>query len=270
MQDTIDLVKIYTKEVENQSKLLTPEEEQELLKRLAEGDMKAKKTLIESNLKLVLKVVNTFNIDTNIYLDVVQEANIGLIEAVNFYDKDKATRFSTYAVWRIRKKVVDYLYYQKDIVHIPYLKSKNYQQIEIAKQEFQIKYGRQPNISELSKIMQLAEKDIEKLMQTNQNIIYFDDITDVELEDEFDTEKEFERQESQEVIKKTLRTLTQLEQKVIKLRFGLCNEGVTLSLQQIGKKLNITGERVRQIEEVALKKLRHPSRIINLQNMVRC
>lgn len=263
-----DPVKLYLKEIGGYP-LLTIEEEIELAKRIEEGDEYAKKSLAESNLRLVVSIAKRYVGRGLSFLDLIQEGNLGLIKAVDKFDYTKGYKFSTYATWWIRQAITRSIADQSRTIRIPVHMSevinKTYRVSRTLLQEL----GREPTEQELAEAMNLPVEKVREILKVSADPISLD--TPIGEEDDSHL-GDFIKDDTivgpedaaaysvlQDQISKLLDTLTEREQRVLILRFGL-KDGRTRTLEEVGKEFNVTRERIRQIEAKALRKLRHPSR----------
>ena len=263
-----DPVKLYLKEIGSYP-LLTIEQEIELAKRIEEGDESAKKSLAESNLRLVVSIAKRYVGRGLSFLDLIQEGNLGLIKAVDKFDYTKGYKFSTYATWWIRQAITRSIADQSRTIRIPVHMSevinKTYRVSRTLLQEL----GREPTEQELAEAMNLPVEKVREILKVSADPISLD--TPIGEEDDSHL-GDFIKDDTivgpedaaaysvlQDQIGKLLETLTEREQRVLILRFGL-QDGRTRTLEEVGKEFNVTRERIRQIEAKALRKLRHPSR----------
>ncbi len=263
-----DPVKLYLKEIGSYP-LLTIEQEIELAKRIESGDEAAKKSLAESNLRLVVSIAKRYVGRGLSFLDLIQEGNLGLIKAVDKFDYTKGYKFSTYATWWIRQAITRSIADQSRTIRIPVHMSevinKTYRVSRTLLQEL----GREPTEQELAKAMNLPIEKVREILKVSADPISLDtpigEEDDSHLGDFIKDERIVGPEDAaaysvlQDQISKLLETLTEREQRVLILRFGL-QDGRTRTLEEVGKEFNVTRERIRQIEAKALRKLRHPSR----------
>ena len=269
-----DPVKLYLKEIGSYP-LLTIEQEIELAKRIESGDEAAKKSLAESNLRLVVSIAKRYVGRGLSFLDLIQEGNLGLIKAVDKFDYTKGYKFSTYATWWIRQAITRSIADQSRTIRIPVHMSevinKTYRVSRTLLQEL----GREPTEQELAKAMNLPIEKVREILKVSADPISLDtpigEEDDSHLGDFIKDERIVGPEDAaaysvlQDQISKLLETLTEREQRVLILRFGL-QDGRTRTLEEVGKEFNVTRERIRQIEAKALRKLRHPSRSRKLKD----
>lgn len=263
-----DPVKLYLKEIGGYP-LLTIEQEIQLAKEIEQGSEIAKKSLAESNLRLVVSIAKRYVGRGLSFLDLIQEGNLGLIKAVDKFDYTKGYKFSTYATWWIRQAITRSIADQSRTIRIPVHMSevinKTYRISRALLQEL----GREPTEQELSDAMGLPIEKVREILKVSADPISLDtpigEEDDSHLGDFIKDDTIVGPEEAaaysvlQDQISKLLETLTEREQRVLTLRFGL-NDGRTRTLEEVGKEFNVTRERIRQIEAKALRKLRHPSR----------
>lgn len=263
-----DPVKLYLKEIGGYP-LLTIEQEIQLAKEIEQGSETAKKSLAESNLRLVVSIAKRYVGRGLSFLDLIQEGNLGLIKAVDKFDYTKGYKFSTYATWWIRQAITRSIADQSRTIRIPVHMSevinKTYRISRALLQEL----GREPTEQELSDAMGLPIEKVREILKVSADPISLDtpigEEDDSHLGDFIKDDTIVGPEEAaaysvlQDQISKLLETLTEREQRVLTLRFGL-NDGRTRTLEEVGKEFNVTRERIRQIEAKALRKLRHPSR----------
>ncbi len=263
-----DPVKLYLKEIGGYP-LLSLDDEIELAKRIEQGDELAKSQLAESNLRLVVSIAKRYVGRGLSFLDLIQEGNLGLIKAVDKFDYTKGFKFSTYATWWIRQSITRSIADQSRTIRIPVHMSevinKTYRVSRTLLQEL----GREPTEQEISDAMNMPIEKVREILKVSADPISLD--TPIGEEDDSHL-GDFIKDDSivgpedaasyamlQDQISKLLSTLTEREQRVLTLRFGL-DDGRTRTLEEVGKEFNVTRERIRQIEAKALRKLRHPSR----------
>lgn len=272
---TSDPVKAYLKEI-GAIPLLTPTQEVEVAKRIIAGDMDAKQTLIDSNLRLVVSIAKKYVGRGLLFLDLIQEGNIGLIKAVEKFDYTKGFKFSTYATWWIRQAITRAIADQARTIRIPVHMVETINKMTRIQRQLVQDLGRDPIPEEIAEKMDdmTAERVIEiqrsaldpVSMETpvgDENDTFLGDF--IEDKTTMTPEEYAHSQLLKETIQEVLSTLTEREEKVIRLRFGLDN-GRTWTLEEIGKEFNVTRERIRQIEAKAIKKLKGPQRAKLLQS----
>ena len=263
-----DPVRMYLKEI-GKVPLLTADEEIELAKRMENGDEEAKDKLCEANLRLVVSIAKRYVGRGMLFLDLIQEGNLGLIKAVDKFDWRKGYKFSTYATWWIRQAITRSIADQARTIRIPvHMVETINKLIRISRQLLQ-EYGREPTPEEIAKEMDLPEEKVREILKIAQEPVSLEtpigEEEDSHLgdfipdDDVLSPEEAAESTMLKEQLMKVLGTLTEREQKVIKLRFGL-EDGIPRTLEEVGKQFDVTRERIRQIEAKALKKLGHTSR----------
>lgn len=263
-----DPVHLYLKEIGNYP-LLTMADEVELAKRIINGDDTAKQTLAESNLRLVVSIAKRYVGRGLSFLDLIQEGNLGLIKAVEKFDYTKGYKFSTYATWWIRQAITRSLADQSRTIRIPVHMSEVINKTYRVSRNLLQDLGREPTDQELADAMNLPVEKIREILKVSADPISLD--TPIGEEDDShlgdfisdDTVMGPEDAASYAILKdqitKLLDTLTEREQRVLIMRFGL-QDGRSRTLEEVGREFNVTRERIRQIEAKALRKLRHPSR----------
>ena len=271
-----DNVRMYLKEIGKIS-LLTLEEEQELSKRVAEGDEHAKNVLAESNLRLVVSIAKRYVGRGLLFLDLIQEGNIGLMKAVEKFDYDKGYKFSTYATWWIRQAITRALADQARTIRVPVHMVETINKMARIERQMTLELNREPTDAELSKKMGLSVEKIAEIRKISQDPVSLEtpigEEDDSHLGDFLADERTMSPEEfaTYEILKDELRevlnTLTVREKEVLELRFGLF-DGSSHTLEEVGKQFKVTRERIRQIEAKALRKLRHPSRAKKLKDFL--
>ncbi len=263
-----DPVKLYLKEIGSYP-LLSIEEEIALAKKIEDGDEMSKKILAESNLRLVVSIAKRYVGRGLSFLDLIQEGNLGLIKAVDKFDYTKGYKFSTYATWWIRQAITRSIADQSRTIRIPVHMSEVINKTYRVSRSLLQELGREPTEQELAEAMNLPIDKIREILKVSADPISLD--TPIGEEDDSHL-GDFIKDDSiigpedaaaysvlQDQIGKLLDTLTEREQRVLILRFGL-KDGRTRTLEEVGREFNVTRERIRQIEAKALRKLRHPSR----------
>ena len=269
-----DPVRMYLKEI-GKVPLLSAEEEIELAKRLEVGDEEAKKRLAEANLRLVVSIVKRYVGRGMLFLDLIQEGNLGLIKAVEKFDYRKGFKFSTYATWWIRQAITRAIADQARTIRIPvHMVETINKLIRVSRQLLQ-ELGREPSPEEIAKEMNMPEDRVREILKISQEPVSLEtpigEEEDSHLGDFIQDDNVPVPAEAaaftllKEQLVEVLETLTEREQKVLRLRFGL-DDGRARTLEEVGKEFNVTRERIRQIEAKALRKLRHPSRSRKLKD----
>ena len=271
-----DNVRMYLKEIGKIS-LLTLDEEQELSKRVAEGDEHAKNILAESNLRLVVSIAKRYVGRGLLFLDLIQEGNIGLMKAVEKFDYDKGYKFSTYATWWIRQAITRALADQARTIRVPVHMVETINKMARIERQMTLELNREPTDQELSKKMGLSVEKIAEIRKISQDPVSLEtpigEEDDSHLGDFLADERTMSPEDfaTYEILKDELRdvlnTLTVREKEVLELRFGLF-DGSSHTLEEVGKQFKVTRERIRQIEAKALRKLRHPSRAKKLKDFL--
>lgn len=271
-----DPVRMYLKEI-GKVPLLTSEEEIELAKRMEQGDELAKKRLAEANLRLVVSIAKRYVGRGMLFLDLIQEGNLGLIKAVEKFDFRKGFKFSTYATWWIRQAITRAIADQARTIRIPvHMVETINKLIRVSRQLLQ-ELGRDPTPEEIAKEMGLSEEKVRDIMKISQEPVSLEtpigEEEDSHLGDFIPDDEAPAPAESaaftllKEQLIDVLDTLTPREEKVLRLRFGL-DDGRARTLEEVGREFNVTRERIRQIEAKALRKLRHPSRSKKLRDFL--
>lgn len=269
-----DPVRMYLKEI-GKVDLLKGEEEIELAKKMAEGDQKAKRKLAEANLRLVVSIAKRYVGRGMLFLDLIQEGNLGLIKAVEKFDHEKGYKFSTYATWWIRQAITRAIADQARTIRIPvHMVETINKLIRVSRQLLQ-EYGRDPIPEEIAEEMGLPVEKVRDIMKISQEPVSLEtpigEEEDSHLGDFIPDDDVPPPSDSaaftllKEQLSGVLYTLTPREEKVLRLRFGL-DDGRARTLEEVGKEFNVTRERIRQIEAKALRKLRHPSRSKKLKD----
>ena len=271
-----DNVRMYLKEIGKIS-LLSLDEEQELSKKIASGDEEAKKILAESNLRLVVSIAKRYVGRGLLFLDLIQEGNIGLMKAVDKFDYDKGFKFSTYATWWIRQAITRALADQARTIRVPVHMVETINKLARVERQMALDLNREPTDSELAKKMNLPLDKIVEIRRISQDPVSLEtpigEEDDSHLGDFLADERTMGPEEYtdytmlKEELKQVLETLTKREEEVLELRFGLY-DGTCHTLEEVGKKFGVTRERIRQIEAKALRKLRHPSRAKKLRDFL--
>lgn len=269
-----DPVRMYLKEI-GKVNLLTAEEEIELAKRMEEGDEDAKKRLAEANLRLVVSIAKRYVGRGMLFLDLIQEGNLGLIKAVEKFDYRKGYKFSTYATWWIRQAITRAIADQARTIRIPvHMVETINKLIRVSRQLLQ-ELGREPTPEEIAKEMEMSVDRVREILKISQEPVSLEtpigEEEDSHLGDFIQDDNVPVPADAaaftllKEQLVEVLNTLTDREQKVLRLRFGL-DDGRARTLEEVGKEFNVTRERIRQIEAKALRKLRHPSRSRKLKD----
>ena len=269
-----DPVRMYLKEI-GKVPLLSAEEEIELAKRMENGDQEAKKRLAEANLRLVVSIAKRYVGRGMLFLDLIQEGNLGLIKAVEKFDYRKGYKFSTYATWWIRQAITSANADQARTIRIPvHMVETINKLIRVSRQLLQ-ELGREPTPEEISEEMGMPVDRVREILKISQEPVSLETpigeeedshLGDFILDDNVAVSAEAASFTLlREQLVEVLGTLTEREQKVLRLRFGL-DDGRARTLEEVGKEFNVTRERIRQIEAKALRKLRHPSRSRKLKD----
>lgn len=269
-----DPVRMYLKEI-GKVPLLSAEEEIELAKRMELGDQEAKKRLAEANLRLVVSIAKRYVGRGMLFLDLIQEGNLGLIKAVEKFDYRKGYKFSTYATWWIRQAITRAIADQARTIRIPvHMVETINKLIRVSRQLLQ-ELGREPSPEEIAAEMNMPVERVREILKISQEPVSLEtpigEEEDSHLGDFIQDENVPVPADAaaftllKEQLEEVLGTLTEREQKVLTLRFGL-EDGRARTLEEVGKEFNVTRERIRQIEAKALRKLRHPSRSRKLKD----
>lgn len=269
-----DPVRMYLKEI-GKVPLLSAEEEIELAKKMEQGDENAKKRLAEANLRLVVSIAKRYVGRGMLFLDLIQEGNLGLIKAVEKFDYRKGYKFSTYATWWIRQAITRAIADQARTIRIPvHMVETINKLIRVSRQLLQ-ELGREPTPEEIAEEMNMPVERVREILKISQEPVSLEtpigEEEDSHLGDFIQDDNVPVPADAaaftllKEQLVEVLSTLTEREQKVLRLRFGL-DDGRARTLEEVGKEFNVTRERIRQIEAKALRKLRHPSRSRKLKD----
>lgn len=269
-----DPVRMYLKEI-GKVPLLSAEEEIELAKKMETGDLEAKQRLAEANLRLVVSIAKRYVGRGMLFLDLIQEGNLGLIKAVEKFDYRKGYKFSTYATWWIRQAITRAIADQARTIRIPvHMVETINKLIRVSRQLLQ-ELGREPTPEEIAEQMNMPVERVREILKISQEPVSLEtpigEEEDSHLGDFIQDDNVPVPADAaaftllKEQLVEVLGTLTEREQKVLRLRFGL-DDGRARTLEEVGKEFNVTRERIRQIEAKALRKLRHPSRSRKLKD----
>ena len=271
-----DPVRMYLKEIGRIS-LLSAEQELDLSKKAATGDEMAKNILAESNLRLVVSIAKRYVGRGLLFLDLIQEGNIGLMKAVDKFDYDKGFKFSTYATWWIRQAITRALADQARTIRVPVHMVETINKMARIQRQLTLELNREPSEEELAKKMGISVEKVREVIKISQDPVSLETPIGEEEDSHLGdfvpdassmTPEEYATNEIlKEEIKEVLQTLQPREQEVLELRFGLV-DGTCHTLEDVGKRFNVTRERIRQIEAKALRKLRHPSRAKKLKDFL--
>ncbi len=269
-----DPVRMYLKEI-GKVPLLTAEEEIELAKRMEAGDEDAKKRLAEANLRLVVSIAKRYVGRGMLFLDLIQEGNLGLIKAVEKFDYNKGFKFSTYATWWIRQAITRAIADQARTIRIPVHMVETINKLVRVSRQLLQELGREPTPEEIAERMEIPVERVREILKISQEPVSLEtpigEEEDSHLGDFIQDDNVPVPADAaaftllKEQLVEVLGTLTEREQKVLRLRFGL-DDGRARTLEEVGKEFNVTRERIRQIEAKALRKLRHPSRSRKLKD----
>ncbi len=269
-----DPVRMYLREI-GKIPLLTYDEELELAKRILEGDEEAKQKLAESNLRLVVSIAKKYVGRGMLFLDLIQEGNMGLIKAVEKFDYNKGFKFSTYATWWIRQAITRAIADQARTIRIPVHMVETINKLIRTSRHLLQQLGREPTPEEIANEMEVSVEKVMEIQKIAQDPVSLEtpigEEDDSHLGDFIQDDDSPAPQDSaaytllKEQLEEVMNTLTPREAKVLKLRFGL-EDGKARTLEEVGKEFQVTRERIRQIEAKALRKLRHPSRSKKLRD----
>jgi RNA polymerase primary sigma factor len=262
------LLRRYLQEI-GRFRQLTPEEEKELGFRIQAGDSEALRQLVESNLRFVVAYAKRFRHSRVPLLDLINEGNIGLIQAASKFDPERNVKFITYAVWWIRQAILHALSEHGATFRLPQKQANLLYRLERSRQALGRELERLPSDEELAEELDMSPEEVRLLLSSNQNLLSLNQPVDEEGEAEFgdlleqyvvpDTDEEVLRQSFEETVREVLGELSEKEREVLTLRFGL-NDDQPRTLREIGERLGISRERVRQIENQALAKLRRSAK----------
>ena len=273
---TDDPVRMYLKEI-GKVPLLSPEEERDLAMKMAEGDEDAKRRMAEANLRLVVSIAKRYVGRGMLFLDLIQEGNLGLIKAVEKFDYEKGYKFSTYATWWIRQAITRAIADQARTIRIPVHMVETINKVIRVSRQLLQELGHDPSPEEIAAEMGMSVDKVRDILKIAQEPVSLEtpigEEEDSHLGDFIQDEDASEPSEAasltllKEQLAEELDTLTPREKKVLELRFGMI-DGRTRTLEEVGKEFNVTRERIRQIEAKALRKLRHPSRSKRLRDFL--
>ena len=263
-----DSIKTYFKEI-TKIPLLSEEEEKELAIKKSLGDMEAKNKLMEANLRLVVSIAKRYTGRGIELLDLIQEGNVGLMRAVEKFDTNKGCRISTYATWWIRQAVIRVIADQSKNIRLPIYMTEIINKVNKARRELIVKLNREATVEEIANAANISESKVIEAInlqydtlsldatynEEGRDLCYIDMIVDPYN----DIEKIYEDKELKKLLEQCFMYLTEKEVQVLKLRYGL-DDGIDLTLEEVGKIYSVTRERIRQIEDKAIKKMRHPVR----------
>ncbi|MDR1640972.1 MAG: RNA polymerase sigma factor RpoD [Clostridiales bacterium] len=269
-----DHVRMYLKEI-GKVPLLSAEDEIELAKRMEKGNCEARSRLAEANLRLVVSIAKRYVGRGMLFLDLIQEGNLGLIKAVEKFDYRKGYKFSTYATWWIRQAITRAIADQARTIRIPVHMVETINKLIRVQRQLLQELGREPSPEELAKEMQMPVEKVREILKIAQEPVSLETpigeeedshLGDFIPDDDIQAPAEAATFTMlKEQLCNVLETLTDREEKVLKLRFGI-DDGKARTLEEVGKEFNVTRERIRQIEAKALRKLRHPSRSKKLKD----
>ena len=271
-----DPVKMYLKDI-GRVPLLSADDEIELARKMQDGDEEAKKKLSEANLRLVVSIAKRCVGRCMLFLDLIQEGNLGLMKAVEKFDYQKGFKFSTYATWWIRQAITRAIADQARTIRIPVHMVETINKLTRVSRLLTQKYGREPSPAEIAKEMNISEERVREIQKIAQDPVSLEtpigEEEDSHLGDFIEDETTVTPSDSvsttmlKETLLSVLNSLTPREEKVLRLRYGV-DDGRPRTLEEVGKEFNVTRERIRQIEAKALRKLRHPSRSKHLKDFL--
>ena len=271
-----DPVKMYLKDI-GRVPLLSADEEVELARLMQEGDEYSKKKLSEANLRLVVSIAKRYVGRGMLFLDLIQEGNLGLMKAVEKFDYSKGYKFSTYATWWIRQSITRAIADQARTIRIPVHMVETINKLTRVQRILLQELGREPLPSEIAEKMGVTEERVHEILKIAQDPVSLEtpigEEEDSHLGDFIEDEKTITPSDSvaftmlKDQLLRVLDTLTPREEKVLRLRYGI-DDGKPRTLEEVGKEFNVTRERIRQIEAKALRKLRHPSRSKRLKDFL--
>ena len=263
-----DPVRMYLKEI-GQIPLISQEKETELARLILEGDEKAKKTLVEANLRLVVSIAKRYVGKGMFFLDLIQEGNLGLMKAVDKFDYTKGYKFSTYATWWIRQAISRAITDQARTIRIPVHMVETMHKVARSQRQLLQTLGREPTFDEIARDVGISPAKVSEILKIAQDPVSLEtpvgEADESHLGDFIPDEDSLTPSDAaayqmlREQLSEVLHTLTPREEMVIRLRYGL-DDGRPRTLEEVGQQFNITRERIRQIEAKALRKIRHPSR----------
>ena len=271
-----DPVKVYLKEI-GSFPLLSLEEEVELAEKILQGDSFAKKKLAEANLRLVVSIAKRYVGRGMLFLDLIQEGNLGLIKAVEKFDHTKGFKFSTYATWWIRQAITRAIADQARTIRIPVHMVETINKVKKVQSQLLHKNGQEPSVEDLAEELDMPQEKVREILKVAQETISLESPIGEEEDSHLgdfipDSDAPIPEEAAthallKEQLGEVLATLTPREAKVLSLRFGI-EDGRPRTLEEVGKEFNVTRERIRQIEAKALRKLRHPSRNKKLKDFL--
>ena len=271
-----DPVKMYLKDI-GRVPLLSADDEIELARKMQDGDEEAKKKLSEANLRLVVSIAKRYVGRGMLFLDLIQEGNLGLMKAVEKFDYQKGFKFSTYATWWIRQAITRAIADQARTIRIPVHMVETINKLTRVSRLLTQKLGREPSPAEIAKEMNISEERVREIQKIAQDPVSLEtpigEEEDSHLGDFIEDETTTTPSDSvsttmlKETLLSVLNSLTPREEKVLRLRYGV-DDGRPRTLEEVGKEFNVTRERIRQIEAKALRKLRHPSRSKHLKDFL--